>query len=43
MINQPDQMRHPITEMVVSFILVSFIVSLPFLTLLLIEHRPWGY
>jgi hypothetical protein len=43
MIIQPYQPRHPIIEMVVSFILVSLIVSLPFLTLLLIEHGPWGY
>jgi hypothetical protein len=43
MIDQPDQTRHPIIEMVVSFILSSVIVTLPILTLLLIEHSPVGY
>ena len=43
MINQPDQTRHPTIEMVVSFILCSLIVTLPILTLLLIEHHPVGY
>jgi hypothetical protein len=37
MINQPDQMRgHLISDMVVSFILSSLIVTLPILALLLI-------
>ena len=43
MINQPNQMRHSIIEMVVSFILGSFIVTLPIMTLLLIKHSPVGY
>jgi uncharacterized membrane protein len=43
MLDQPDQTRHPIIEMVVSFILASVIVTFPILTLLLIEHSPVGY
>ena len=45
MINQPDKTRHeiPITDMVVSFILCSLIVTLPILTLLLIKYPPVGY
>jgi hypothetical protein len=42
MTNQPDQMHgHLIIEMVVSFILSSLIVTLPFLALLLIKY-PLG-
>ena len=42
MINQADQMRgNLVTDGVVSFILSSLIVALPFLTLLLIKY-PLG-
>jgi hypothetical protein len=46
MINQADQMRgNLIIDRVVSFILSSLIVALPFLTLLLIKYplrSPWS-
>ena len=42
MINHPDQTRHPIIDMVLSFILSSLIVTLPILTLLLIKSPLGG-
>jgi hypothetical protein len=41
MIIHPNQTRHPTIDIMVSFILVSLIVTLPILTLLLIKS-PLG-